>query len=336
MASEGALKAAKEIGEFCREYAESGGKIAHVNNFGRAVFSEIIDRCMAAPSPSVPSEPAQPIGLRKGQQYCPCSDPKCGEVHPPANEPERSGTCPTCGSYSRKQILCSVRHSKSPYNLPHIMQLPECRPCVHPWHVIKKCPTCKSDDPSSAEGVGTGEPEEKCPNCEGKMALAIDAPIDEGVMLRCTKCGHLSARWPEGERMSARETPEEFRRSEGYAICEFLYANGEPAMDRIYEFATAYASSLRGTEERELEQLRAWKESAIEVWPDMQKIGKLIGVQLGDSVHDKIIPWIEAAESREAKLRECLRVAIEWEADYRTRNNLGTRVPDWAQWGVKL
>lgn len=136
--------------------------------------------------------------------------------------------------------------------------------------------------------------------------------------------------------MSARETPEEFRRSEGYAICEFLYANGEPAMDRIYEFATAYASSLRGTEERELEQLRAWKESAIEVWPDMQKIGKLIGVQLGDSVHDKIIPWIEAAESREAKLRECLRVAIEWEADYRTRNNLGTRVPDWAQWGVKL
>lgn len=48
---------------------------------------------------------------------------------------------------------------------------------------------------ASVKGTGTPEPDEKCPNCEGKMALAIDIPIDEGVMLRRTKCGHLSTRW---------------------------------------------------------------------------------------------------------------------------------------------
>ena len=42
-------------------------------------------------------------------------------------------------------------------------------------------------------------------------------------------------------------------------------------------------------------ELEAWKKSAIAVTPDMQKIGKLIGVGLGESIHDKIVPWIEAA-----------------------------------------
>ncbi len=45
--------------------------------------------------------------------------------------------------------------------------------------------------------------------------------------------------------------------------------------------------------DKELEQLRQWKKEAIAVMPDFQKIGQLIGVKLGESVHDKIIPFIE-------------------------------------------
>lgn len=42
----------------------------------------------------------------------------------------------------------------------------------------------------------------------------------------------------------------------------------------------------------DLQQLRDWKESAMLVMPDYQAIGKAIGVKLGESVHDKILPWI--------------------------------------------
>ncbi len=53
-------------------------------------------------------------------------------------------------------------------------------------------------------------------------------------------------------------------------------------------------------EEVELEQLRQWKKEAIAVMPDFQKIGKLLGLKLGESVNDKIIPFIEKClESKE-------------------------------------
>lgn len=40
-------------------------------------------------------------------------------------------------------------------------------------------------------------------------------------------------------------------------------------------------------------RLEDWKESAMKVWPDMQAIGKELGVSLGDTVHDKILPEIK-------------------------------------------
>ena len=42
----------------------------------------------------------------------------------------------------------------------------------------------------------------------------------------------------------------------------------------------------------EITALSEWKESAIAVMPPMQEIGREIGVKWGDSVHDKILPWI--------------------------------------------
>lgn len=221
----------------------------------------------------------------------------CRCVYDPAQTVSKGGPdtplkCPDCGSPSPGANFCLVPDHPHPY-------------CDHDWCRNK---FHRKAVPSSAEGVGTGEP---------KIEMGIDLGFgtSKGVY-RCSECGISEepckhAGIPEGERMSARETERVATR-----ILLALYAHAtvhskEGAYADIVNILTA-ASSLRGTGERELEQLRAWKESAITVWPDMQKIAKLIGVKLGDSVHDKIIPWIEAAESREAKLRE--QVAAEQEA----------------------
>jgi hypothetical protein len=66
----------------------------------------------------------------------------------------------------------------------------------------------------------------------------------------------------------------------------------EPWDGRVSVVATARATSEPGAGS-ELEELRAWKQSAIAVMPDYQKIGNLLGVGLGESVHDKIIPALE-------------------------------------------
>lgn len=39
-------------------------------------------------------------------------------------------------------------------------------------------------------------------------------------------------------------------------------------------------------------ELKRWKKEAIEVWPDMQKIGELLELPCGETISDKIIPGI--------------------------------------------
>lgn len=62
---------------------------------------------------------------------------------------------------------------------------------------------------------------------------------------------------------------------------------------RIEERCMEVMESLVDKEKKVME-LRDWKESALEVMPDYQEIGKLLGVQLGLSVHDKIVLGITA------------------------------------------
>lgn len=40
------------------------------------------------------------------------------------------------------------------------------------------------------------------------------------------------------------------------------------------------------------EDLQEWKESAMSIMPDLQAIGKLLNIPVGESIHDKIIPGI--------------------------------------------
>lgn len=61
--------------------------------------------------------------------------------------------------------------------------------------------------------------------------------------------------------------------------------------------------------QKQIVSLEQWKESANAVWPDMQQIGKLFGVRLGESIHDKIIPNIKALQSKIASLEQQLQAA---------------------------
>lgn len=82
------------------------------------------------------------------------------------------------------------------------------------------------------------------------------------------------------------------------------------------DFSTKLRVKLEASESRE-QELKCKNEVLIQT------------IEVGDQCDQESKASIEA-------MRECLKVAIEWEADYRTRNNLGTRVPDWAQWAEKL
>ncbi len=55
---------------------------------------------------------------------------------------------------------------------------------------------------------------------------------------------------------------------------------------------TALQSSLK-EKEKECEELKGWKESMISVMPPIQEIGKAINVKPGESIHDKILPFID-------------------------------------------
>lgn len=45
--------------------------------------------------------------------------------------------------------------------------------------------------------------------------------------------------------------------------------------------------------EKEIAELKEWKQSAISVMPPIQEIGKALGIKLGESIYDKILPGIE-------------------------------------------
>lgn len=54
----------------------------------------------------------------------------------------------------------------------------------------------------------------------------------------------------------------------------------------------------------EVNSLRQWKYEAIAVMPDFQTIGRLLGLKLGQSVHDKIVPGIVKLKEENERLRQ--------------------------------
>jgi hypothetical protein len=56
------------------------------------------------------------------------------------------------------------------------------------------------------------------------------------------------------------------------------------------------ADKQLAAEREKVRELKEWKESALMVMPDYQAIGKALGLQLGESVHDKILPAIQKVQ----------------------------------------
>lgn len=57
-----------------------------------------------------------------------------------------------------------------------------------------------------------------------------------------------------------------------------------------------------------IDALEAWKAEALSVTPPLQEIGRELGVPLGESIHDKILPGIVALKAENQRLREALGV----------------------------
>ena len=64
-------------------------------------------------------------------------------------------------------------------------------------------------------------------------------------------------------------------------------------VDLVCESYQHFTEQSASDQNKELQELREWKASAMANMPDMQSIGKLIGVPLGESVHDKIVPYLK-------------------------------------------
>ena len=82
------------------------------------------------------------------------SDVKSGfsgyiRVPPPSSENTPQAACPTCGSYSKKQRFCEMRHVDGLLNLPHTAQSQRCRACTDSWHdgAGAPVPSARQDDP---------------------------------------------------------------------------------------------------------------------------------------------------------------------------------------------
>lgn len=61
---------------------------------------------------------------------------------------------------------------------------------------------------------------------------------------------------------------------------------------------------------KERDALAAWKESALREWPDLQRIGKLLGMPLGKAIGPKIAPGIERIQAMVETCREALEVVV--------------------------
>lgn len=87
------------------------------------------------------------------------------------------------------------------------------------------------------------------------------------------------------------------------------------------EFGYSLASSEIEELKAEVETLKAWKESAISVTPDMQAIAKALNLKPGQLIHDKILPGILGMQIEMERLKEIIKDMYK-----------GARIKDASQW----
>ena len=78
-----------------------------------------------------------------------------------------------------------------------------------------------------------------------------------------------------------------------------------------YETSKANAKLIAEIEslKKERDELKAWKESAMKIMSPMQPIGHAMNVGLGESIHDKILPYIESLKAENERLKVLIKKA---------------------------
>jgi outer membrane murein-binding lipoprotein Lpp len=84
---------------------------------------------------------------------------------------------------------------------------------------------------------------------------------------------------------------------------EYVRAEDARALLEFSSIATNEALTRVRTLNAEVARLRDWKESAMSVMPSFQEIGKELGVPLGGSVSDRILPGIVGLKAENARLK---------------------------------
>lgn len=97
--------------------------------------------------------------------------------------------------------------------------------------------------------------------------------------------------------------PFEDQRKQALALYEEMCSKCHHWSGFIQKAIESYDPESTTKYTKEIESLRAWKESAMSVDYDPQKVGKLLGVKLGDSIHDKIVPGIMALKEEIERLK---------------------------------
>jgi hypothetical protein len=64
---------------------------------------------------------------------------------------------------------------------------------------------------------------------------------------------------------------------------------------------------------KKIAELEAWKESVIEIIPPMQELGEAMGLQFGESIHDKVLPYIKSLQKDKEIIEELKDHAETWE-----------------------
>lgn len=90
------------------------------------------------------------------------------------------------------------------------------------------------------------------------------------------------------------------------AYAKGLLGEYDPEYQEEYDAICAHFSSGWEAHSRwqqgqeEIEELRRWKAEALKVMPDFQAIGNALGIPIGETIHDKILPGIEKLKERAA------------------------------------
>jgi uncharacterized membrane protein YgaE (UPF0421/DUF939 family) len=71
------------------------------------------------------------------------------------------------------------------------------------------------------------------------------------------------------------------------------------------------------TEIDKLQQLEAWKEESMEIMnaTNYQELGKLMGLKLGQTIADKIVPYVKQLKAENEQLRKDVTEFAEWVSD---------------------